>query len=54
MLSKMSLIINLPTLKYRRFTVDVIEDFIILNCYYDYNVVPNLILNSNSVTREKF
>jgi len=44
--------LGLPTLKYRRLRVDIIEVFKITKHKYNYKVAPKLIYNINKVTRE--
>ena len=45
------MLLNLPTLKYRRIRGDMIEVFKILKQYYDASVVPHLERNSDTRTR---
>jgi len=44
-------LLQLPTLKYRRFRGDMIEVFKILNGFYDANVVPPIVRNYDSRSR---
>ena len=43
--------LNLPTLKYRRLQWDMIEVFNIVKQKYDTTIVPQISVNSSSVTR---
>ena len=44
--------LNLPTLKYRRLRWDMIEVFKVVKQKYDTTIIPEISVNSSSVTRE--